>query len=342
MTQRFCILSEFSLGGTFLDWSIHYLSGQTRFFNTDSDQWIPLSNNPVLVTNAHGHNKNHPPGLAATKKCFDQFDKQQGQLFSVYPVLHPFRAAPGEKHVHPTHKSVVDGRDEIRQQHQEDYLEIINYCNAHNAKVVYLALDPSMVLYFSSALRSPRPGNSSDNHSIDSVFFKNSINKWKTFNLLDQWDTRERRALDLRPYKHIWQKFPLKNTVFKQAHTWIDSRELWHNGRHTLTQLMDYLELKIDKDRWQVWVSIYQSWQDIQLEILSFVHRCDHIVDSIINNWYYDIGDLTLDQEAIIQHCLIYKHGVNIKTWQLTKFPRNAQDIHVLLETNIHTVESLY
>lgn len=342
MTQRFCILSEFSIGGTFLDWSIHYLSGQTHYFNTNRNQWIPLSNNPVSATNAHGHDKNHPPGLGATKQCFAQFDKQQGQLFSVYPFLYPFEVARGEKQVHLTHESIVDGWEAVRQKRQQDYLEIINHCNAHNAKVVYIALDPSVVLYFSSARRSPKPGTKGDNHPIDPVFFKNSIDKWENFNLTDRWDIRERRALDLRPYEHIWHNFPLKNTIFKQAHAWVDSRELWHNGQRTLTQLMDYLELKIDKDRWQSWKPIYQSWQEIQLEILDFVYRCDHIVNAIVNNWYYDIGDLTLDQEAIIQHCLIYKHRVNIKTWQLEKFPRNAQHIHALLEPNIHTIESLY
>jgi hypothetical protein len=318
------------------------LSGQTHYFNTDSDQWIALSNNPISTANAHGHNKNHPPGLDATKTCFAQFDKQHGQLFSVYPVLHPFDIPAGETHVHLTHTLVSDSWGTVRQKRQEDYLEIINYCNAHNAKVVYIALDPSVVLYFSSARRAPRPGNTNDNHPIDSVFFKNSVDKWEDLNLTNRWDIRERRALDLRPYEHVWHNFPLKNTIFKQSHAWVDSRELWHNGPRTLTQLMDYLELKIDRDRWQAWGLIYQSWQAIQLEILDFVYRCDHIVNAIINNWYYDIGDLTLDQEAIIQHCLIYKHGVNLKTWQLTKFPRNAQDVHALLEPNIHIIESLY
>ena len=343
MTQKFCILSEFSVGGTFLDWSIHYLSGQTDFFNTDINQWIKLSTDPVNKKNAHGHEKNHPPGLAATKQCFAKFDKQQGKLFSVYPFLYPFEINSDGTHTDPTHNSVTSNWESVRQQRQADYLEVISYCSSNNAKVIYIALDPSMVLYFSSSRRSPRSNDSETAHPGDNVFFKTSIDAWENFNLVNRWDIRERRALNLRPYEHIWHNFSLKTTVFNQhPHAWVDSRELWHNGPRTLIKLMDYLKLEIDPSRWQTWEPIYQSWQAIQLETLDFVFRCEHIVDAIVHNWYYDIGDLTLDQEAIIQHCLIYKHGVNLKTWQLTKFPRNAQDLHALLEPNIHTTKSLY
>ena len=50
-----------------------------------------------------------------------------------------------------------------------------------------------------------------------------------------------------------------------------------------------------------------------------------------------DLTRLKLDiiQEAFIQHELIYKHNLNLKTWQLEKFT-NTQQLHNLLETNTH------
>ena len=60
-------------------------------------------------------------------------------------------------------------------------------------------------------------------------------------------------------------------------------------------------------------------------------------MDAIVNNWHYEI-DLTFEQEVIVQHCLIYQHGLNLKTWQLEQFPRNTRDLHRLLEPNTHTV----
>jgi len=83
------------------------------------------------------------------------------------------------------------------------------------------------------------------------------------------------------------------------------------------------------------------DWQKKQLDLLDFCYNQPHIVDAIVNNLYYEI-DLTFDQEIIIQHCLIYQHGLNLKTWQLEKFPNNTQDLHKLLEPNIHSVENIY
>jgi hypothetical protein len=71
--------------------------------------------------------------------------------------------------------------------------------------------------------------------------------------------------------------------------------------------------------------------------LLEFCYNYKHIVDSVVNNWYYQI-DLTFEQEVVIQHCLIYQHNLNLKTWELTKFPSNTQDLHKLLEPNIHPI----
>ena len=48
------------------------------------------------------------------------------------------------------------------------------------------------------------------------------------------------------------------------------------------------------------------------------------VFDAIVHNWYYEIDNLTFEQEVIIQHCLIYQHGLNLKTRQLEKFPSNT------------------
>ena len=39
---------------------------------------------------------------------------------------------------------------------------------------------------------------------------------------------------------------------------------------------------------------------------------------------------------------LIYKYGLNLKTWQLEKFPNNTKQLHELLEENIHPIEKIY
>jgi hypothetical protein len=77
---------------------------------------------------------------------------------------------------------------------------------------------------------------------------------------------------------------------------------------------------------------------------LNFCWNIDNICESIVNNYYLDIGAYNLDfwQEAILQHILIYKYKLNLKNWQLEKFPTNTQALHKLLEPNIHPTEILY
>jgi len=62
------------------------------------------------------------------------------------------------------------------------------------------------------------------------------------------------------------------------------------------------------------------------------------IVNAIVHNHYYLIPPMTLVYEAAVQHCLIYQHGLNLKTWNLQQFPSNAQDLHKLLEPNFHSI----
>ena len=68
-----------------------------------------------------------------------------------------------------------------------------------------------------------------------------------------------------------------------------------------------------------------------------FVAYFDKIINYIIEGYELNLDKFNLDlvQEAAIQHELIYKHNLNLKTWQLTKFT-NTRQLHNLLEPNIH------
>ena len=84
--MKFCVSSARSVGCTFLDWSIHFLSKQHYFYHVISKAWIPLSQNPLSKINAHGHKKNHPSGADLNLKFINSFnDTSKGDLFSVYP-----------------------------------------------------------------------------------------------------------------------------------------------------------------------------------------------------------------------------------------------------------------
>ena len=162
------------------------------------------------------------------------------------------------------------------------------------------------------------------------IFFKESNQTWTELGLTNRWDIRERMSLDSRPFN---TDFPDIN--INCQHLWINSLDLWTRTEYTLTKIMKYLELDIMPNRLEKWLPVCKKWQEKQLKILDFAYNYQHIINSIVNNIYYEI-DLTFEQEVVIQHCLIYQHNLNLKTWQLEKFPNNTQELHKLLEPNCH------
>lgn len=344
-----CVSSSNSIGCTFVDWSIHFLSGQTQFYSVAESAWIPLSTNPVNSVNAHGHKKNHPSGFDRTKKTLEHLkNTSTGDFFTFYPSPLLADLAAKQLGLYNDQPLTDDTFKKIQIKQRDDYADLINYCLKQKLKVIYMSLNSQDVLY-STAGRSadrlffsshkPRDMEESKNH-FDQLFFKDSIETWSQQGLTNTWDRRERLALNIRPFNFEYvDQFSFDYT---DPHLWVDARSMWYNGHAAIKKVMKFCSLAIDNNRWEPWTKIYAEWQKVQLKILEFEFNYQHIVDAIVNNWYYEIDDLTFDQEVVIQHCLIYQHGLNLKTWQLEKFPSNTQDIHKLLEPNIHPVESIY
>lgn len=343
---KVCVTSPYSVGCSFVDWSIHFLSGQTRFYSAADRAWIALASNPLTQSNAHGHKKNHPGGLKRTKDYLALFDSvAQGELFSIYPYPLNSDLVADQLGLLPV-KTLDRATLETILHHQTlDYARAIDHCLETNCKVIYVNLHNKNSLYlhaFRSTERlffSAQTPTSIEEHRshLDQLFFQDSLQAWQDRGLTDIWDLRERRALQTRPFEPLWyDAVPFDKTL---PHLWIDSEWLWYDGLRTLEKIMLFCNLEIDSARWPLWVDVYRQWQNLQFKILHFVYDCKHIVDAIVNNWYYEIPDLNFDQEVIIQHCLIYQHGLNLKTWQLEKFPNNTQDLHLLLEPNIHNID---
>lgn len=335
--MKVCIFSAQSVGGTFLDWSIHFLSGKTHYYSSQLKQHIPLTLNPIASKNAHNHLKNHPDGAELTKLNLEQCDTSTG-LYSVYthPIhLRKIAAKNNIKFSKENFSSILKHRD-------ADTSNLFSVCNQYSSKLIHLAGESHIPLYLSTSNRNnfsivsgkvQSSDELTDQH--DQFFFYNSIDQWSSNNLTNIWDIREQRALNARPLRAI------REYQIPYPHLRIDCRELWHNGVDVINRIMSYLELPIDQQRLSIWKKIYSKWAKVHHQPLSFNYNCQHIVNATINNWNYAI-DLTFDQEVIIQHFLIYAHNLNLKTWQLTKFPSNTQDLHKLLETNIHQVPHIY
>jgi hypothetical protein len=147
------------------------------------------------------------------------------------------------------------------------------------------------------------------------------------------WDRREKFALIVKkePFYDILSKLDRS-----KPHLYYTSDDVW-NGMHTIiNEMCDFAGINPDPEKLTKWLSAYKEWR-LKHDPWTSRH-IDRIVDAIINNHYLSLKRFDLDfyKEVLIQHMLITKHNMNLKTWQLEKFPNNTQDLHKLLEPNIH------
>ena len=334
-TKLVCVTSVKSVGCTFLDWSIHFLAGKTEFYNTKQG-WIPLVQNPLTTFNAHGHKRNIDGESVVVQQKISQLIKQPG-LVSFYLDLVKTDQAAEVLGISIDNLTDTDSQ-RIMQYAEQNYNRLLNFANDQQAKIVFISLSNDLPMYLINLRtldRMPfedRPAESTAEvrQSLDTVFFKDSMDVWNNLNLNKIWDVRERRALNIKPFINV----PVK-VDFSFPHYWLDSQNWWHNGLEEIVKIMSWLDIEINQTRFNEWVPIYRQWQKVQITALQFQYNYKHIIDCIVNNWSYEI-DLTFDQEVVIQHLLIYQHNLNLKTWQLEKFPNNTQDLHRLLEPNIH------
>lgn len=331
-----CVVSPFSVGGTFLEWSINFLSGKTQYFNLHKG-FIDLTRNPLEKFNAHGHEKNHPGGFNETCEFVQQLD---GKTSFVSLYSFPITPLNASKNLGLDIANITpDDWVQINRYRLNDFNQMLSWLANKSAKIIYLSLDEDLSVYFNTEIRCFDALLSKDNKfessedlrkDKDLVFFKASCNRWDELGLTNTWDIRERLALSTRP---------LEFTEFKPdlsvPHYWLGATELWGNGERKINDIMLWLGLAVDPSKVEPWKSVYRSWQQIIASSLEFQYQYKHIVEAIVNGWSYPI-DLTFDQEVVIQHCLIYQHNLNLKTWQLEKFPSNTLDLHKLLEINTH------
>ena len=308
MNNIVCVTSPVSAGCSFLDWSIHFLAGKNKFYSTKMSEWIPLSTDPILKINAHGHKKNHPSGHDAAWKCVDQLTAvSDTELLSFYPFqLH---ADVAGKELNIFDNLNVEKQKQIQQYQQDDYVKMINSFINADIKVVYVSVNKRNVLY-NTQCRSlyrlyflDQPADSFDDWAdhLDQLFFADSINSWEQNKLTNVWDRRERAALCARPFNTGRLMEDLEINRYAR-HCYVNAESLWYNGKNTIKKIMNFLNVDIDETAWAQWTNVYHKWQQMQLDILEFGNNFEHIMAAIVNNWYYDLGNLTFEQEVIIQH----------------------------------------
>lgn len=318
------IVADPTVGGTFLAWSVHYLAGHTKTYHAASKSWVPVPNNPLTQLNAHNFKANRPNTLSECRN----FIEALSTLDSIEPQTLYFHTL--SNNLSPDKISTTTSITELSQS---------------SNKIIRLALTQQSVLYMSSlAIRSLFSKDLSENNQhtsskekyqyFISTFFKESEEKWRKLGLTSTWDCREFLALNIDPFNITYLK-ELHNFNFNFFD--LNVVDCWTTLDQSLNEIFDYLEISLDKLRLVSWQQTYNHWKKLHYQRIQFMLYYNSIVDNIISNLPMDLTRFNLDivQEAAIQHTLIHKHNVNLKTWQLEKFIDTCQ-LHSLLEPNTH------
>jgi len=331
------VLTDPGVGGTFLTWSLHYLAGHKNYFQIKTNSWINIPDDPIDNINAHAFLANHPVKIDQVQDMLTSLKNNQTSDFHTmyfHNLVEDIRSS--NSHLNPGAR------------HQPS-AELISSIVPEFKKIIVLS--GSHPLYQCSArfrvlARKWNDYNkrnlSNEEQLLDYIdhFFTDSYKIWQEQDLNCVWDRREFLALNMRPFS---TKTISVNVDLTIPHYNFNAFELYTIFDQKIDQLFDFLEISVDDTRRSHWNEIYSKWKKIHANRLSFTMYFDTIIDYIINGNTMDLVrfDLDLVQEAAIQHYLIYKHNLNLKTWQLEKFTSTTQ-LHNLLEPNTHKLPHTY
>jgi len=317
------VLTDPAKGGTFLTWTLHWLAGHTRYYHAQTDQVVDLPADPSTNRNAHLFSPNQPISLDHYRDCAKKLKNRNDQTFHII-YFHNFIEHPYSDQSQTTKQAI----DEL-----QGWVDRIIVLTNHQQHLLY---DKTL------KSRSPNvsfttPGKFHDNEDqfdeFLKYFFGNSLEQWKQAGLNDVWDYREFLALN---YRH--HSLTIENLIdLSKDHFAIDCMEWFNLADKMIEPLCLYLGIDIDSNRLHMWLPIYHRWRQFHYQRLNFLWNFKKIIEYILKGYHMDLERFNLDvyQEAIIQHEMIYRYGLNFKTFQLTKFQHTAQ-LHQLLEPNLH------
>ena len=76
------ILTDAGTGGTFLNWTVHYLAGHTQYWNCNQQQLLSLTDNPITSFNAHNFKPNQPCSSAQFQDTIKSISSHQHNQFA--------------------------------------------------------------------------------------------------------------------------------------------------------------------------------------------------------------------------------------------------------------------
>jgi hypothetical protein len=312
----FGITSLTEIGCTFLNWSVHYLSGDTQTWREREKTWLDIPDNPLTRVNSHGFKKNHPKTMPEWKETIDILSSyDSNKIFSFHGLVRNYD------------HSLVE---------QTFVKEAISLSLDNGIKLLYLGTKYSNYNLVQRAKFSYR----FDRTSRNKAYIENMKDYFKTVSDLESLtgtygQVREFLSLNMGKLKAPEDQELIKNYLSHKDFLFVDCHELLTNEKQCLEGLFDFLNLKIDSSRMEKWLIVHSEWKKNLLPLLNFYKHLPVILSSIINGVSHPLEQYNLDifLEAIIQYELMIRHKDRLFISKLDQFPDNTKDLTPYLKS---------
>ena len=327
-------------GGHFIIWSLYFLSGQTQHL---------VSNNQIIdcvvdpdnsAKNFHQQEVLMSRGFEETKQKYSQAMNLKSELPVVcfyINVLSPNQAL--QELFAITWAEATDTQQQlVRDYIFEDTKKLVDWVQQHDLPLIQFEYNLNDLLNITYNDRHPIDFNGASVGSIDTTweiyektFFAGIDNKFND----TTWDKREKLALISYDYTPDSPRY-CSAINKKLPHLLYTTDDVWNDLFSVTTEILHFIDIPISPTQNEKWQLVYNNWRLKHDQYFS--RHFDRIINAIVHNEYMSLERFNLDfyKEVIIQNALLYKHNLNLKNWQLEKFPANTQDLHKLLEPNIH------
>lgn len=147
---------------------------------------------------------------------------------------------------------------------------------------------------------------------------------------IDLWIRREFLSFYLVPAWQSQVEWYFPDQWQSPKCQYVFTKNLLHDFENTLTDLVEFLQLKIQRP-----ISTLLPYHDQNIKLQKFINQdsiCNHIIDSILNDNFISWDPLPLPSESWIQWRL-RELGYELRCHQLDTFPTTSVQLRELLYT---------
>jgi hypothetical protein len=303
------ILGSGGCGGTFLDWSLHFLAGDRQSYAIRVDQhdrsrvvaegYFDLTLDPITGTTAHRHRKTHPNN-GSLQKVIDIFTALPPErLYSFYYV-----DSMSADQTQTTHNQIIEGHPDVN-------FICYTYSPDDIDKIFCLQVE-----------KIPQ-------------YLENMLSDWLQINPdMPAWDQREQLSLY---YPKCIQGQTINEMINAHPNCFaLSFTDMLEHLDRKILEIFDRYKITMDQDRWIAWLGVYQLWKKGNSP--EFFADLRQIINHILAGVGQDLThyNMTFAKETIIASKLLYNHNKALKSHGIEKIPPNTLHWHELLEDNIY------